>query len=112
MNIREDGYLLRITVGENDKLGHVPLYEAIVLKARDARLAGATVIRGVMGFGRNSVVHTAKILRLSENMPMTIEIVDAIERIEAFLPLLDGMLTGGLVTVEKVRAIRYGAGGQ
>jgi PII-like signaling protein len=110
MKIPEDGYLLRILVGESDKHGHVPLYEAIVLKARESGLAGATVIRGVMGFGRHSVVHTAKILRLSEDMPMVIEIVDSLEKIEAFLPALDSMVPEGLVTMEKVRVIHYRSG--
>src|SRR5256885_6602677 len=99
MKIPGDGYLLRIFVGETDKLGHIPLYEAIVLKAREAGLAGATVTRGVMGFGKKSVVHTAKILRLSEDMPMIIEMVDSLERIEAFLPALDGLIREGLVTI-------------
>jgi PII-like signaling protein len=110
MKIPEDGYLLRILVGESDKHGHVPLYEAIVLKARESGLAGATVIRGVMGFGRHSVVHTAKILRLSEDMPMVIEIVDSLEKIETFLPTLDSMVPEGLVTMEKVRVIHYRSG--
>jgi PII-like signaling protein len=110
MNIPEEGYLLRILIGESDKHGHVPLYEAIVLKARESGLAGATVLRGVMGFGRHSVVHTAKILRLSEDMPMVIEIVDSLEKIEAFLPTLDSMVPEGLVTMEKVRVIHYRSG--
>jgi uncharacterized protein len=110
MKIPEDGYLLRILVGESDKHGHVPLYEAVVLKARESGLAGATAIRGVMGFGRHSVVHTAKILRLSEDMPMLIEIVDSLEKIEAFLPTLDSMVPEGLVTMEKVRVIHYRSG--
>ena len=107
MKIPQDGYLLRIFVGESDKHGHVPLYEAIVLNARKAGLAGATVLRGVMGFGKHSVLHTAKILRLSEDLPMVIEIVDSLEKIEAFLPTLDTMVLEGLVTVEKVRVIHY-----
>lgn len=107
MNIPEDGYLLRIFVGESDKHGHRPLYEAIVLKARETGMAGATVLRGVMGFGKHSVVHTAKILRLSEDMPMVVEIADGLERIEQFLPLLDEMITDGLVTLERVRVIHY-----
>ena len=110
MHIPEEGCLLRIQIGESDKHGHVPLYEAIVLKARESGLAGATVIRGVMGFGRHSVVHTAKILRLSEDMPMVIEIVDSLEKIEAFLPTLDSMVPEGLVTIEKVRVIHYRSG--
>ena len=109
MTIPEDGYLLRIFVGESDKHGHNPLYEAIVLKARENGLAGATVLRGVMGFGKHSVLHTAKILRLSEDMPMVVEIADSLERIEQFLPLLDQMITDGLVTLERVRVIQYKA---
>ena len=107
MNIREDGYLLRILVGESDKHGHRPLYEAIVLKARESGLAGATVSRGVMGFGKNSILHTAKILRLSEDLPMLIEIVDSLERIEHFLLELDAMIIDGLVTLEQVKVIHY-----
>src|SRR5262245_35676635 len=107
MNIAEEGYLLRIFVGESDKHGHVPLYEAIVLKARETGLAGATVLRGVMGFGRNSVMHTAKILRLSEDLPMVIEIVDSRERIEGFLPILDTLIPEGLVTLDQVQVIHY-----
>ncbi len=109
MNIPEDGYLLRIFVGESDKHGHRPLYEAIILKAREAGLAGSTVLRGVMGYGKHSVLHTAKILRLSEDLPMVIEIADSLEKIEKFLPRLDGMISDGLVTLEKVRVIHYKA---
>jgi len=107
MKIPEDGYLLRVFVGQSDKHGHTPLYEAIVLKARETGLAGATVLRGVMGFGRHSVMHTAKILRLSEDLPMIVEIVDSLEKIEAFLPILDSMVPEGLVTLEQVRVIHY-----
>lgn len=107
MKIPEEGYLLRVFVGESDKHGHVPLYEAIVSKARETGLAGATVLRGVMGFGRHSVMHTAKILRLSEDLPMIVEIVDSLEKIEAFLPILDTMVLEGLVTLEQVRVIHY-----
>ena len=107
MNIPEDGYLLRIFVGESDRHGHHPLYEAIVLKAREAGLAGATVLRGVMGYGRHSILHTAKILRLSEDLPMVIEIVDSLEKIEGFLPELDEMIRDGLVTLEQIRVIQY-----
>jgi PII-like signaling protein len=107
MNIPGDGYLLRIFIGESDRQQHYPLYEAIVLKAREAGLAGATVLRGVMSYGRNSVLHTAKILRLSEDLPMVIEIVDSLEKIERFLPVLDEMMSDGLVTIEKVRVIKY-----
>ena len=107
MKIPEEGYLLRIFVGESDKHGHLPLYEAIVLKAREAGLAGATVLRGVMGFGRHSVMHTAKILRLSEDLPLIVEIVDSLENIERFLPILDTMVLEGLVTLEQISVIHY-----
>ena len=106
----EDRYLLRIFVGESDRHDHHPLYEAIVLKAREVGLAGATVLRGVMGFGKNSILHTAKILRLSEDLPMVVEIVDSLEKVEKFLPLLDEMISDGLVTIEKVNAIQYNGG--
>jgi len=109
MHTPEDGYLLRIFVGETDKHGHHPLYEAIVLKARGTGLAGATVTRGVMGFGKHSIIHTAKILRLSEDLPIIVEIVDSLENIERFLPTLDEMIKDGLVTLEKVRVIQYKA---
>ena len=107
MNIPEEGYLLRIFVGESDRSGHRPLYEEIVLKAREAGLAGATVLRGVMGFGRNSILHTAKILRLSEDLPMVVEIVDSLEKVKAFMPQLDEMIKDGLVTLEEVKVIHY-----
>ena len=109
MHTPEDGYLLRIFVGESDKHGHHTLYEAIVLKAREMDLAGATVTRGVMGFGKHSIIHTAKILRLSEDLPMIVEIADSLENIERFLPTLDEMIKDGLVTLEKVRVIQYKA---
>src|SRR6266481_3017577 len=101
MKIPEDGYLLRIFVGESDRQDHHPLYEWIVLRARENGLAGATVTRGVMGFGKNSILHTAKILRLSEDMPMIVEIVDGLEKIEKFLPMLDETITDGLVTLKR-----------
>ena len=107
MNVPEDGYLLRIFIGESDRHGQHPLYEAIVLKARQTGLAGATVVRGVMGFGKNSVIHTAKILRLSEDLPMVIEIVDSADKVEAFLPALDEMMNDGLVTMERVKVLHY-----
>jgi uncharacterized protein len=107
MNIPEEGYLLRVFIGESDKSGHRPLYEEIVLKAREAGLAGATVLRGVMGFGKNSILHTAKILRLSEDLPMVVEIVDSLEKVEAFVPTLNAMIKDGLVTIEKIRVIHY-----
>jgi uncharacterized protein len=109
MTIPEEGSLLRIFVGESDRHGHQPLYEAIVLKARAAGLAGATVLRGVMGFGKHSILHTAKILRLSEDLPMVIEIVDSAEKIEQFLPVLDEMIKDGLVTLERVKVLHYKA---
>jgi PII-like signaling protein len=107
MTIPEEGSLLRIFVGESDRYGHHPLYEAIVLKAREKGLAGATVLRGVMGFGKHSILHTAKILRLSEDLPMVIEIVDSAERINEFLPVLDEMIKDGLVTLERVKVLHY-----
>jgi uncharacterized protein len=103
-----DAVLLRIYIGESDRFENQPLYEAIVLKAREMHLAGATVLRGPMGFGHSSRLHTAKILRLSEDLPLVIEIVDDDDKIEAFLPVIDAMIGGGLVTVEKVRVRRYG----
>jgi uncharacterized protein len=109
MNIPHEAVLLRIFIGESDRWEHQPLYEAIVLKAREQHLAGATVLRGPMGFGKSSRLHTAKILRLSMDLPLVIEIVDSEEKIQAFIPLLDGMLKGGLVTLEKVRVIEYRA---
>src|SRR5215831_14179461 len=107
MNLPHEAVLLRIFIGESDRHGHQPLYEAIVLKAREAHLAGATVLRGPMGFGKSSRLHTAKILRLSMDLPIVVEIVDSEEKIQAFLPLLDQMIGGGLVTMEKVRVIEY-----
>jgi uncharacterized protein len=107
MRIPDDAVLLRIFIGESDRHEHHPLHEAIVLKARELHLAGATVLRGPMGFGKSSRLHTAKILRLSADLPMVIEIVDSEAKIEAFLPELDRMLGGGLVTLEKVKVIQY-----
>ena len=106
MEIPEDGYLLRIHVGEDDRWQGRPLYEAIVLKARELGLAGATVLRGSMGFGAGSRIHTAKLLRLSEDLPLVIEIVDGREKIEALLPHLDDLVPDGLVTLERVRVLR------
>ncbi len=107
MQIPHEAVLLRIFIGESDRWEHKPLYEAIVLKARELHLAGATVLRAAMGFGKSSRLHTAKILRLSMDLPLVIEIVDGEERINAFLPELDKMIGGGLVTVEKVKVIEY-----
>src|SRR5512147_2122520 len=109
MNLPEDGKLLRIFIGESDRWEHRPLYEAIVLKARELGLAGATVLRGPMGFGANSHVHTAKILRLSTDLPMIIEIVDTEEKVNLLLPHLDEMVKEGLVTLEDVRVLKYRA---
>ena len=109
MKVEGEGQLLRIFVGEDDRWEGRPLYEAIVLKAREHGLAGATVLRGPMGFGAHSHLHTAKILRLSEDLPVLIEIVDKEEKINAFLPALDEMLGDGLVTLEKVRILTYRA---
>jgi hypothetical protein len=108
MDIPRDAVLLRIFVGEDDKFEHQPLYEAIVLKAREMHLGGATVLRGHVGFGHSSVLHTTKILRLSQDLPVVVEIVDSQEKIDAFLPVLDGMMTSGLVTIEKVQVLQYG----
>jgi PII-like signaling protein len=107
MQIPHEAVLLRIFIGESDRWEHKPLYEAIVLKAREAHLAGATVLRGPMGFGKSSRLHTAKILRLSMDLPLVIEIVDTEENINAFLPALDPMIGGGLVTLETVKVIEY-----
>lgn len=109
MQLPREAMLLRIYIGESDRHQHRPLYEAVVLKAREMHLAGATVLRGPMGYGRSSRLHTAKILRLSEDLPIVVEIVDTQDRIDAFLPVLDGMMTSGLVTLEKVQVLRYGA---
>ena len=109
MQIPTDSVLLRIFLGESDRWEHKPLYEAIVLKARELHLAGATVLRGPMGFGKTRHLHTAKILRLSMDLPLVIEIVDSEEKINTFLPVLDGMMGGGLVTLEKVKVVHYRA---
>src|SRR5438093_12596334 len=105
MHLPHDAMLLRIFIGESDRWHHQPLYEAIVLKARELHLAGATVLRGPMGFGKSSVLHTAKILRLSMDLLLVIEIVDTEEEIQGFLAVLDQMMKGGLVTPEKVRVM-------
>ncbi len=109
MHLPHDAMLLRIFIGESDRWNHQPLYEAIVMRARELHLAGATVLRGPMGFGKSSRLHTAKILRLSMDLPLVIEIVDSEEKLNGFLPVLDQMLKGGLVTLEKVRVIDYRA---
>ena len=110
MQIPTDAVLLRIFLGESDRWEHIPLYEAIVMAARAAHLAGATVLRGPMGFGKSSRLHTAKILRLSVDLPLVIEIVDSEEKINAFLPRREQMMGGGLVTLEKVKVLHYRAG--
>ena len=110
MHLPHDALLLRIFLGEKDRWEHKPLYEAIVLKARETHLAGATVLRGQMGFGKTSHLHTTKILRLSMDLPLVIEIVDSEENISAFLPVLEQMIGGGLVTLEKVKVLHYRAG--
>ena len=99
--------LLRIFIGDADRHNGHPLYEAIVLAAREQHLAGATVLKSPLGFGKNSRLHTAKILQLSTDLPMVIEIVDLPEKIQAFLPVLGGMMDGGLVTMEKVQVVHY-----
>jgi len=110
MQIPRDAMLLRIFIGESDRHDGHPLYEAIIMKAREMHLAGATVLRAPMGFGHSSRVHTTKILRLSEDLPIVIEIVDSEEKINTFLPVLDAMMASGLITLEKVQVLRYGAG--
>ena len=108
MQIPTQAVLLRIFIGENDRSEGRPLYEAIVLKAREMHLAGATVLRGPMGFGASSRLHTTKILRLSEDLPLVIEIVDSEDKINGFLPMLDAMMSSGLITLEKVQVLHYG----
>lgn len=110
MRMSGQGTLLRIFVGEQDRWHGRPLHEALVLKAREMGLAGATVVRGIEGFGAHSRLHTAKVLRLSEDLPMVIEIVDREERVRAFLPVCDEMVGDGLVTLEPVEIVRYSAG--
>jgi len=107
MKLPSEAELLRIFIGESDKQHGRPLYEVIVEEARKKGLAGATVLRGTLGYGASSRIHTAKILRLSEDLPMVVEIVDKPERIAAFLPDLDNLIGEGLVTLEKVRVILY-----
>jgi len=107
MKLSEEGQLLRIFVGESDKWKGKPLYEALVLKAREMGLAGATMLRGLMGYGAASRIHTAKILRLSEDLPIIVEIIDSPEKIASFLPVIDDMVQEGLVTLERVTVILY-----
>jgi PII-like signaling protein len=110
MQIPRDAVLLRIFIGASERSGHQPLYEAIVLKARELKLGGATVLRGPMGFGHSSVLHSAKILRLSEDLPMVVEIVESQAKIDAFIKVLDKMMGSGLITVERVQVLQYGDG--
>ena len=107
MQLPENALSLRIFIGESDRWENRPLYEVIVTKARELHLGGATVLRGPMGFGKTSQLHTSKSLQLSMDLPLVIEIIDSEEKINAFLPILDGMITGGLVTLEQVRVIHY-----
>lgn len=110
MKIPEDGQLLRIFIGESDHWHGRPLYEALILKAREMGLAGATMLRGLMGYGATSRIHTAKLLRLSEDLPVIVEIVDSEEKIALFLPVVDEMVQEGLVTLEAIRVIQYRSG--
>lgn len=110
MKLPEEAQLLRIFIGQSDKHKHRPLYEVIVEEARRRGMAGATVLKGILGFGAQSRIHTAKILRLSEDLPIVVEIVDKPERVAAFLPDLDAMIPEGLVTLETVRVIVYRSG--
>lgn len=110
MKLEGEGQLLRIFIGEGDRWHGKPLYEAIVQRAREAGLAGTTVLRGLMGYGAKSRIHTAKVLRLSEDLPILIEIVDLPDRIQAFLPALDEMIQDGMVTLERAQVITYRAG--
>lgn len=107
MKLPEEGLLLRILIGETDRYKGKPVYEQIVLKARELNLAGATVLRGIMGFGADSRMHSAKLLRLSEDMPVIIEIVDTEENLNKLRPFLDEVVKDGLITLEKVRVIKY-----
>lgn len=107
MKLPEEGQLLRIFIGESDHYKGKPLYEEIVLKARELNLAGATVLRGIMGYGAGSRIHTVKVLRMSEDLPVVIELVDSLENINKILPYLDTVVEEGLITLEKVRVIKY-----
>jgi PII-like signaling protein len=109
MKLPQEGVLLRIFIGESDRdpSRDRPLYEALVRRAREAHLAGATVLKGPLGFGRHSRIHTAKLLELSTDLPVVVEIVDSEERINSFLPVVDELVTEGLVTLEAVRVLKY-----
>ena len=108
MQIPREAVLLRIFFGENDKFQRRPLHEAIVLKAREMHLGGATVLRGHIGFGHSSRIHASKFLRLSQDLPVVVEVIDSQEKIDAFLPVLDGMMSSGLITMERAEVIQYG----
>lgn len=108
MQIPREAVLLRIFFGENDRFQRLPLHEAIVLKAREMHLGGATVLRGHIGFGHSSRIHTSKSLRLSQDLPVVVEIVDSQEKIDRFLPVLDGMMSSGLITIERAEVLQYG----
>jgi PII-like signaling protein len=108
MQIPREAVLLRIFFGESDKFHRVPLHEAIVLKARELHLGGATVLRGHIGFGHSSRIHASKFLRLSQDLPVVVEIIDSQEKIDTFLPVLDGMMSSGLVTLERAEVLQYG----
>lgn len=110
MVLPEEGYLLRVFIGESDKYDGRPLYEWLVLKAREHGLAGATVLRGIMGFGARSRIHTTKILRLSEDLPIVVELVDTRPKLEAFMPVIDGAIQDGLATLEKAQVHFYRSG--
>jgi PII-like signaling protein len=109
MKIPREAVLLRIFFGENDRFQRLPLHEAIVLKAREMHLGGATVLRGHIGFGHSSRIHTTKILRLSQDLPVVVEIIDSQEKIDTFLPVLDGMMSSGLITMERAEVLQYGS---
>ena len=107
MKLPEEGMLLRVFIGESDSFKGKPLYEQIVLKARELNLAGATVIHGTMGFGAGSRIHTAKIVRLSEDLPIIVELVDTEEKLESLMPFLDETVEEGLITMERVKVVKY-----
>jgi PII-like signaling protein len=112
MKLPEEGMLLRIFIGESDSFKGKPLYEQIVLKARELNLAGATVIHGTMGFGAGSRIHTTKIVRLSEDLPMIVELVDTEEKLNTLMPFLDETVEEGLITMERVKVVKYRRKGQ
>src|SRR6056297_2714969 len=107
MKLPEEGMLLRVFIGEQDKLNGKPLYEQIVMRARELNMAGATVLQGILGFGADSRIHSAKILRLSEDLPIVVEIVDTEEKINSILPFLDETVHEGMITLEKVKVLKY-----